>query len=226
MRFLRSKGGVLIELAFGVPILILMMYFCLDIPKAYQFVNKIQTASELTAAMILNVKAGEIDKTLSLEDLKYVSRALKIYFLGNPNVKGEEFHIFTYVTCVTGEKGKIKKNWSVGIDNDVSKPNRIETYTDSSSLDKFSGAASHSISENLNNTSFSGFGINEGETKLIVETFVWQEETALGINKRFYMMSLPMSLIGNRFAVVTPHLGMVSAATPPKEDTKIKEQNQ
>lgn len=227
MRRLNSKGAVLIEFAFGLPILVLMMYFCLDVPKAYQFVNKLTTCSEMAADLITNVYSYSGDSNISIEDLRYVSKALEIYFLGNPAKQQEYgFNISMYITCVTGiDGGNFKTNWVVGVDNDISNQ-RISVYRSfqkgSIPFEGFSETKSQAISSNLNNTEFKNFEIGKGDIKLIVEAFVWRKSDSRGFNKQFYMMSLPMKLVANKFVVITPPKGLISDEYPPMTEDELK----
>lgn len=228
MHFLkkRKRGAILIEFAFGMPILVLMMYFCLDVPRAYQFINKLRTCSEMAADLITNVYSYEGDTAISIEELKYVSRALEIYFFGNPTTKKQEygFNISTYVTCVTGtEDGKFKINWAVGVDNDISE-RKISAYRSikgTIKMEGFTSTKSSKISSDLNNTEFKDFAVQNGDTKLIVEAFVWRKSENRGFNKQFYMMSLPMTLVDNKFVVVTPPNGLVSELHPPMTESEL-----
>lgn len=230
MHFLKKckRGAILIEFAFGMPILVLMMYFCLDVPRAYQFINKLRTCSEMAADLITNVYSYEGDTSISIEELKYVSRALEIYFFGNPSRKSQEydFNISTYITCVTGtEDGKFKINWVVGVDNDISN-HKISAYRSSKGavkMEGFTSTKSSKISSDLNNTEFKDFVVQNGDTKLIVEAFVWRKSENRGFNKQFYMMSLPMTLVDNKFVVVTPPNGLVSELHPPLSEDEFED---
>lgn len=228
MRRWNSKGAILIEFAFGLPILVLMMYFCLDVPRAYQFVNKLTTCSEMAADLITNVYSYSGDNNISIEELKYVSRALEIYFLGNPARQQEYgFNISMYITCVTGiEGGKFKTNWIVGVDNDISNQ-KISVYRSSQKgsipFEGFSETKSQAISSDLNNTEFKNFEIGKGDIKLVVEAFVWRKSEGRGFNRQFYMMSLPMKLVANKFVVITPPKGLISDEYPPMTEDELKD---
>lgn len=226
MRRLKSKGAILIEFAFGLPILVLMLYFCLDVPKAYQFVNKLRTYSEIAADLITNVYSYEGDACISIEELKYVSRALEIYFLGNPAQREYGFNISMYITCVTGTgSGRFKTNWVVGVDNDISarqiKAYRLLSSSGSISTEGFSGTRSKALSANLKGTELENFEVGKGDTKLIVEAFVWRNPENRGFNRQFYMMSLPVTLIANKFVVVTPPSGLISDQYPPMTEDEL-----
>lgn len=220
-RFLNQKGGILIEFAFCVPVLIMMLYFCLDVPQVYQFISKMRGCSEMAAGLITNVHSDKNGPRLVMEELKYVIRALEIYLLGNAKVQGQNFNLAIYITCVTGTTGGgLKKNWVIGVNNDLSS-HSITVYPQSRqnvttlSAAGFSQAQSRTISSNLNNTEFANFQVDENSTKLIVEAFVWRNSNNKGFNKQFFMLSLPISLIGNKIVVISPPPGLISPDSMP-----------
>ena len=214
MKSSKNKGAVLIEFVFGVPVLILMMYFCLDIPRAYQLINKLTTSADVAAHLISNVHSSAIKSTITENELKAVGRALEIYFVGNPQNDGYDFNIAAYLTCITGSNDVPKINWRSVINVNTTTHN--VTISDPNNVERFSTAKSSMMLNSLNfsGTEIEGFEIIPGETKLIIETFIWKNDDTRGFNKLFYMLSLPLSLIGNKFAIISAKDCSISEKAP------------
>jgi len=214
MKWLNNKGAVLIEFAFGIPVLILMMYFCLDVPRVYQLINKLTTSADVASHLISNIHSSVNQSAISKDELKAVGRALEIYFLGNPKVDDIDFNISAYLTCITGiDKNTFKVNWKSVINIDTA---THEITINDVGNQNFQNAKSTLISDAtmFANTEISGLEIDPGEIKLVIETFIWRDSNKRGFNKLFYMLSIPLSLIGNKFAVISSKEGLISEEPP------------
>lgn len=216
-----SKGAVLIEFAFCCPVLIILLFFVLDIPSAYRVVTKMQKMSELTANMIRNVP-NKSNTLISLEDLKNISKVAGVTLTGklgssSKPCKNYPFYLSTYVFCIVGNSGGgYDKKWNVHIKNKLYDGTISVNTNDTTTYSKFQTAINFNTIEGLEN-----FNIQEGEVKLIIETVAWYDESenasiegvssgsgnnsgsdmfggykknkfsVRGYNKSFYLMTIP-----------------------------------
>jgi cbb3-type cytochrome oxidase subunit 3 len=208
----KVKGGVLVEFAFSAPLLVMVMFFALDVPLAYRISAKLQKTSELYAQMLLNTVEKKPFEGLNEDDLKNISKAVGLTFTGvigsdeKPNSQ-YPFSMSTHVTCIKCDtSGSFAIKWSMHIEND------LRTGQISSSSNDY--AYSVNISKN-NITSFMGslksFKTYKGEFKLLVETIAWYNDTSgRGFNQKFYLLAIPgkiqndVKILGDRYAVITP----------------------
>lgn len=201
-----AKGGVLIEFAFGIPILILMLYFCFDVPSAYRLMHKLNTSSRIAATMLMNINLHQLDKRITKQTLEEIVKILAIYFSGN--VKNSlPYNLSLYVTCVQGNgRNSFSTIWS-GAAN-INLKNRSVTSSEAfNNMANIVGAEfsqSAMLRNSLASSSIANFQIATGEIKFIVETFIWYDSgSSRGFNVGFYMLKLPLQSIKNRFSVVT-----------------------
>lgn len=228
-RFFRksSKGAVLIEFAFSVPILIIMLYFCMDVPTSYRTMHHMQKASKLAAEMIYSIKGRQCDKLITLDDLKYVSKALGITLTGRVATTSNPlprfpFYMSTYVICVSGTSGGFRINWSACVNNDLM-TGRITASTQKGSHVSYKGCSI--TAANLSNTDLKNFNINNGETKLIIETALWSDASfgdSRGYNALFYLLKLPgkNGVLGGKMEIISPKEDTVDTETPPPENAE------
>lgn len=172
-----QKGAVLIEFAFCCPILIILLFFVLDVPLAYRMLLKMQKIPELTANMIRNIP-NKTDTLITLNDLKNISRATGITMtgkLGSPSdpCNRYPFYLSTYIFCVVGNSsGGFDKKWNVHIKNNLYDGTIIANPNDTTEYSKFQTANKfEDIKE------FENFQIQDGEVKLIIETVAWYRES-------------------------------------------------
>lgn len=211
---LKSKGGVLIEFAFGIPILILMLYFCFDVPSAYRLMHKLNTSSRMAATMLMNINMYKFDKRITAKNLEKIVQLLGIYFSGN--VKNQlPYNLSLYVTCVKGTGGNgFSTIWSgaANINLQDRSVTSGETFNGATKIQGSEFSQSAILNDSLSSSSISDFQINAGEIKFVVETFIWYDNTstdtesgntARGFNTGFYMLKLPLQSIKNRFSVIT-----------------------
>ena len=218
-----QEGSVLIEFAFCCPVLIILMFFVLDVPLVYRILFKMQKMSELTACMIRNTPSKYKSK-ITCNDLRNISKAAGITLTGrlgsetNPCYR-YPFYLSTYVFCVVGNSDGFDIQWAVHVKNNlyngevVSVDDNAYTYSKLGSVRKF---------ENI--SGLSSYSIKEGETKLIIETVAWYNKNdsakmegvsssggnypsmlgdynknkhiVRGFNKNFYLLTIPGRSIG------------------------------
>lgn len=215
-----QRGSVLIEFAFCCPILVILMFFVLDVPLAYRVLFKMQKMSELTASMIRNIP-GKYDTKITRNDLKNISKAAGITLTGRLGTDSKPcrrypFYFSTYVFCVVGNgSGGFDTQWVVHIKNNLHK-GEVTVVADDNALtySKLSGVSTFAGINELSN-----YSIREGEVKLIIETVAWYDKsesatmegvsgsggsysnifgdykknqhTVRGFNKGFYLLTIP-----------------------------------
>ncbi len=214
-----QNGVVLVEFAFCCPVLIILLFFVLDIPLAYRVVTKMQKMSELTSCMIRNVP-NKNNTLITIQDLKNISMAAGVYLTGrlgsssNP-CKHYPFYLSTYIFCVEGNSsGGFDKKWNVHIKNNLYNGSITVNKNDTTEYSRLQNANTF-----LNVNGLENFSIHEGEMKLIVETVAWYNETesssmegvpingqvgsgmfgdygknksrVRGYNKNFYLITIP-----------------------------------
>ncbi|MBQ7673816.1 MAG: pilus assembly protein [Alphaproteobacteria bacterium] len=68
-------GGILIEFALSVPVLITLLFFVCDHYRYYEIQSKVRTSAYLAASMIQQVANTRTTKALTLKDIINVSYA-------------------------------------------------------------------------------------------------------------------------------------------------------
>ena len=68
-------GGILIEFAFSIPILISLLFFVNDHFRFYELKNKIKTSAYLAASMLQQLKNTKANKQLTKQDLAKITYA-------------------------------------------------------------------------------------------------------------------------------------------------------
>ncbi len=215
-----QRGSVLIEFAFCCPVLIILMFFVLDVPLAYRVIFKMQKMSELTACMIRNTPS-KYDTKITLDDLKNISKAAGVTLTGKLGsvtnlCRHYPFYLSTYVFCVVGNNsGGFDTQWAVHIKNNLYNGD-ISVVNDDTALtySKLGGVSTFRDIREL-----SSYSIREGEVKLIIETVAWynkndnamegvsssaegnyssmlgdykkNQHIVRGFNKNFYLLTIP-----------------------------------
>ncbi len=210
-----KKGTILIEFAFSLPVLIIILFFITDGPLAYRTSNKLQKMSELTAQMILNIKGRHVSP-LTIDDLVNISRAAGIALTNVKDTEKYPFHLSTYIMCIRGTgANSFEIKWNIHIDNNLVNQQVIANANDDllySSINK--------NTTNLKGT-LANFVIQPGELQLLIETVAWYSDNGRGFNKNFYLLTIPgqkknnAKTFGDRFAIITPPSGLISESIPP-----------
>jgi hypothetical protein len=216
--FKNLKGGIVVEFAFAVPLLIMVLYFCMDVPQVYRITANLQRTSELYAQLLLNVIKMRISKELTQLDLKNISQVVGFTFTGIEKGLNHPFYLSTYITYIEGSgSDKMKVKWCVHLKN------KLSTTSVDVETERYDYSAIQASTTQLSSIkSLSGFAIQKGEFKLLIETVIWCDDspTERGFNKYFVMISIPgtkkgnAKILGSRFAIVTPPKGMVSDSLP------------
>lgn len=211
----KSRGGVLIEFAFSLPLLILVLFFMRDCGTIYRFDTKMKKMSELIAQMIYNSK-GSMMSELTLRELENISTLVGVTLTGK---KGSEknpldeypFYFSMYVMCIEGTtENKFLTKWCVHIQNNLKTGHVIGISENPPLYSRFN-------SSTLN--------IQEGEIKLVIETVAWYKEnkSSRGFNSKFHLMRIKHTnasnnaiLFGNTFSVITPQAWLIDKENPPQ----------
>jgi hypothetical protein len=200
----KSRGAILIEFAFAIPVLILVLYFGTDVPLAYRISLKLQKTSELYAQMLMNMLQKQGERVLSENYLINISRGVGLILPGAS--KGSlPFYLSTYIVCIVGiSNDKFKVLWSIQVNNNLEN-NQITCLNDKydySVLSVDSAAHTGNIKK---------LKIQKGEKKLLVESVAWYTDTSKrGFNKYFYLLAIPgkmknsTRIFGDRTAIITP----------------------
>jgi hypothetical protein len=212
---LKYAGAILIEFAFAIPVLVIVLYFGLDVPMAYRISTKLHKFSELYSQILLNSTKQRVAKLLTLADLKNTSRSVGLALTGIFQNTRYPFNLSTYVICVKGTGGnQFAIKWCVHIKNELNTGiiSNDSTYTYSTVQSGHSGHGGN----------IKTLTIQKDEVKLLVETVAWYDSlNSRGFNNVFYLLAIPGKTIsgaktfGDRTAVITPYEGMISETTPP-----------
>jgi hypothetical protein len=177
-----QKGSVLIEFAFCCPVLVILIFFVLDVPLAYRVILKMQKMSELTACMIRNTP-NKYDTKITLNNLKNISKAAGITLTGKLGSKEKPcrrypFYLSTYVFCVKGNSSEENSAsfdtlWAVHIKNNLYEGD-VVAVTDDTAL---TYSKLGDVSSFTNIKELSNYRIKEGEVKLIIETVAWYNKS-------------------------------------------------
>ncbi len=78
---LSSKGAILIEFAFSLPVLIVLLYYIYDLNRLKRYYSRTEFVGQQVASMIQNISQSRESKTITLKDLQYIARTafLSIY---------------------------------------------------------------------------------------------------------------------------------------------------
>ncbi|MDR2107169.1 MAG: pilus assembly protein [Holosporaceae bacterium] len=225
--FLNAKnvGAVLIEFAFALPVLILVLYFICDVPTAHRFSSKLQKLSELYAQMLDNSIRKNGLEAFGDHSLKAISRGVGLTFSGVFDNKNHPFNLSTYIVAIQGEEGnKFKVLWAIHVKNSL---NSSESDAITCNRGANSDACLYAVLD-LHHTQHAGnikeLEIPKGERKILVETVAWYENDPRGFNKMFYMLTIPAKKVngvrffGDRTAIITLHDDFIPDIVPPAEN--------
>ena len=70
-----SRGAILIEFAFAVPIMIMLLYYIHDLVRLKRFRSQMQFVAHQMASMLQNVSQNRTDKEITKNDIRYVASA-------------------------------------------------------------------------------------------------------------------------------------------------------
>ncbi len=69
-----SKGAILIEFAFCLPVLIVLVYYIYDLNRYKRYYSQTEFVGQQVASMIQNISQSREDKTITKNDLQHISR--------------------------------------------------------------------------------------------------------------------------------------------------------
>ncbi len=202
----KNRGAILLEFAFAIPVLILSLYFILDVPHIYRLSNRIHKLSELYSQCILNVVNARESKLLTLNDLKNIARGIGLGITGVVGNKKYPYTLSTYIRYVKGTTGGFTIKWTVHIQNQLESGSLTIDEDNSKNYSDVTGT------NNLPGD-WKNFKISNGEEKIVVETVIWAENE--GLKKLFYLLPLAGSKFGNQLSAITPVKGMLDGDNAP-----------
>ncbi len=131
--FLRYSifGGILIEFAFSIPILISLLFFVCDHYRFYELKNKLKSSAYLAASMVQQLTNTRIDKQLTVNDLRRITYAccLNLFHTNamfDPYPLGIYFSIgFNYVKKLNNGNYLFQNCWSTTYGTS---PNTMDKY--------------------------------------------------------------------------------------------------
>ncbi|MDR1982461.1 MAG: hypothetical protein LBQ08_01520 [Holosporaceae bacterium] len=221
----KSRGAILIEFAFAIPVLVLVLYFGTDVPLAYRISLKLQKTSELYAQMLINMLHKHGSKVLSEDYLNGISKSVGLTLPGIARSKKLPFNLSTYIACIVGKgDDKFKVLWCINVNNNLEE-NSVTCLSDKYDYSTV----------NVNSASYTGsikkLKIQNGEKKLLIETVVWYTDTSKrGFNTYFYLLTIPgktifpsnAKIFGDRTAIITPHTTIpVTSPIVPNPETNV-----
>lgn len=182
-KFLRNKsrGGVLVEFAISIPVLISVLYFSFDLPKHKELINRMKFATYCGVNMIQNISKKRASKKITKIDLAEVafSVGLPIWKAGhkwmcnNSNLYplGQQVIMNVFYIKGTGSNN-CKIVWHRGVFSHMHNGRKYPSYTTSFSnstlYSRFSVGSSYSASKihpDLKN-------IKKDEVKILLEVNV------------------------------------------------------
>ncbi|MDR1236120.1 MAG: hypothetical protein LBJ96_03870 [Holosporaceae bacterium] len=222
----KYKGAVLIEFAFSIPLLVIILYFALDVPTAHRLSSKMYKASELFAQILINTTKNQYPQTLTLNNLKNASRIVGLVFTGVEKSMLQPFTLSTYVIAIRGRGGDSSNDftvlWGVRIDNVLNSIDSPTTIDINTSTDVHSMINRNSTTPSGNITNLT---IQKDEVKLLIETVATYNTAgnARGFNGGLYLMTIPGRLIGDtrifgdKTAIITISSEIVTDQSPPSD---------
>jgi hypothetical protein len=68
----KVKGGILVEFALAIPLLVTILYFALDAPKHSLMKSRMKNSAYFSASMIQNISQNRADKRVTKKDLAFI----------------------------------------------------------------------------------------------------------------------------------------------------------
>jgi hypothetical protein len=208
-----TSGGIIVEFAYSIPILVMLLYFSLDIPNAYRFVEKMHKTSELYAQMLVNTarcKLAKGNEQLTSGDFEEILKGIALTFYG-VNTKQTQFPFFLRVHLVLIR--------GIG-DDKFSQVGRANVTINLTSLTIIQPAPNNlsehsSLESNAeeHGGSLQNLEIRSGEMKLLVETVAYYDEsssTARGFNSAFHLLRLGRLLSSSMYRVLKDKIAIVT----------------
>lgn len=161
-----TRGGVLIEFALALPMLVLIVYFFLDI----SVVEDIQQKNHRVCSIIEQLSRVGHKKKVTKEDFLTFSKAAILTIAGMPKANKSDIAIDIIWTCLKGtEDGLRKIMWKVHtkmLGDDGLNPFFVESDSETLKLSRIM-----QINGTVDNAQFSNLKLNTGQLAVIVELF-------------------------------------------------------
>ena len=88
------SGGILIEFAFSIPILIILLLFACDHYRFYELKDKVKSSTYLAASMIQQLGNTRTDKQLTIDDFARITYASGLNFFHTDTMFSHVFGIY------------------------------------------------------------------------------------------------------------------------------------
>jgi hypothetical protein len=118
-----SRGAVLVEFAFSIPVLLMVLYYVLDYPNYMRLKSKTRNSAYMAVSMIQNISRHRENKKITLQDIQRINYVSFLnYCCGKQQLKTtEDNYIYplghlplTVLICVKGvADNKCKVVWSL-----------------------------------------------------------------------------------------------------------------
>ena len=93
------RGGILIEFAFSVPVLIILLLFLCDHYRFYELKNKIKSSAYLAAGILQQLKNTKAEKQLTSSDFQRISFASCLNFFHTDKMFKFQFGVYYNMEC-------------------------------------------------------------------------------------------------------------------------------
>lgn len=178
----KVKGGILVEFALTIPVLVVTLYYASDVPRYSRYKSQMKNATYFAASMIQNISQNRTDKRIKHNDLKYIFvtaflnqfNGLQQYKKDNYYpLKYNQFMSIYYIEGLPDKKARVAWCWHSGGSGE--NPNNIEFK------DSWNSFSSCSVIKNGNGTGVAPSSIHknlvikEGEIKIIIEASIYSE---------------------------------------------------
>jgi hypothetical protein len=116
----QSRGSIIIEFAFSIPTILIILYYVLDYPKYEQLKSKTRNSSYMAVSMIQNISKYRANKRITAKDLRAILFASFLnYYQGKQGICTDSSFKYAlghtpylFVTLVKGlAESKVKVMW-------------------------------------------------------------------------------------------------------------------
>ena len=235
-----SRGAILIEFAFAVPIMIMLLYYIHDLVLLKQIQRRMHFNTLCAVSMMQNVSQNRTDKKITKEDLDRIFKASYMAVFSNPeqtikSIYKENSETFLSPTVILFEgtgnnRCKIKWYCWVDIKDNFSVLNKYVGKTSGVLTDNASCSLKYKNAGNVGEEKdasvfYQDLKIQKGEIKVVVETCIYRNagksiKELIG----FYIFD-PKIYPGNKnkyspyfvsYVIFSPRPGIFDPTTPPQ----------
>ena len=227
-----SKGAILIEFAFAVPIMIMLLYYIHDLVRLKQIQRRMQFCGEIMVNMLQNITQNRENKAVTKTDYAHSMYAAFLAYLGSDQKiygeKSDEQHLFYFphptLFCIKGlDNGKVKILWIMHptwykYPSNLNAPGVRTAQNDKTHINEFSIIPALLNTETNPENISKNFRINAGEIKMVLEVcfFTRYPEKAkhhFGCIITKPKPSCPRAFF-NRLVIFSPRPGLFSETAP------------